>query len=216
MLKNRSNFNDMNRPLFVSIAILLVTTVGLALGTFMLHDAEQRGGQAGFVRITPVLNTASGETPAIQYAESPAVIECDKNKCSLTCNVVQNDSCGGMTPSKYLKDTMLVSAIMLSQSPQESPDLTWMQMEYFSASNGREMIVAQHEMIGIYLIEKKSDSEMFFMNFFDKGVEVKFAGDMHNGMPDIRVTNFDMSVGFYHWNGTGYQLDHTESWAVPA
>lgn len=215
MLKNSSNFNVMNRPLFVSIAILLFTTVGLAWGTFLLHDAEQRGGQAGFVRIAPVINVAAHQAPVMPCVESPAVIECDKNKCSIKCNVVTNDSCQ-MTPSKYLKDTMLVSAIILNQSHEQHPDLRWMQMEYFSASNGKEMILAQHGQIGLYLIEKKSDSQMQLMNFFEKGVEVKLSGEMHNGMPDICVTNFDESVSFYHWNGVNYQLDREERWAVPA
>jgi hypothetical protein len=72
------------------------------------------------------------------------------------------------------------------------------------------MILARHESIGIYLIERKSDSQMMFMSFFDKGVEVKFSGESHNGMPDICVTNFDMSVGFFQWDGSKYQLDHEQ------
>lgn len=211
MLKNRSNFNDMNRPFLISVAILLLTTVGLAWGTFMLHDAEQRGGQGGgYVRFAPVTTVSTEETPAVQCVESPGVIQCAENKCTMTCNVVTTDSCHQLTPSKYLRDTMLVSAIILNESRENYPDLSVMEMEYFSASNGKEMILARHEMVGIYLIERSSDSQMQFMTFFDKGVEVKFSGENHNGMPDISVTNYDMSVGFYHWNGSNYQLDHEE------
>lgn len=215
MLKNRSNFNDMNRPFLISIAILVFTTLGLALGTFLLNNAEQRGGVAGYVRVAPVINMVSYQPRTIPVSETPVVIECSNDKCALTCAPESSDSCQ-VIPSKYLKDTLLVSAIILSESKQNEPDLSWLQMDYFSASNGTEMIIAQHEMIGLYLIEKKSESEMFFMNFFDKGVEVKFAGDSHNGMPDIRVTNFDMSVGIYQWNGNTYELNREERWACPA
>jgi hypothetical protein len=89
-------------------------------------------------------------------------------------------------------------------------------MEYFSASNGREMILAQNEMIGIYLIDRRSESEMLFMNFFERAVEVKFTGDSHKGMPDVRATNFDMSVSYYVWDGDSYELDREERWSCPA
>ena len=215
MLKNRTKFNLMNRPLFVSIAILFVTTVCLGIGTMMVHDAEQKEGVAGYVRVAPVLNDIPVQNASQTQSCSSPVVRCNDDRCAVTCGTTNNDSCK-VTPSRYLKDTLLVSNIILSESPEGNPDLSWMQMEYFSASNGKEMILAQNQMIGIYLIEKRSESEMLFMNFFDKAVEVKFTGDAHNGMPDIYATNFDMSAGVYHWNGNSYQLDHEERWNCPA
>jgi hypothetical protein len=206
----------MNKPLFISIAILLFTTVGLSLGTFILHDAEQKEGVAGYVRIAPAIEMPAKENQTVLPVKNAIAIECKDSECELTCTKAVIDSSCHITPSKYLRDTLLVSSIMLSRTKQSSPDLTWMQMEYFSASNGKEMIVAQHDRIGIYLIEKESESEMTFMNFFDRAVEVKFSGESHNGMPDVCATNFDMTLSFYVWDGDSYELDHEERWACPA
>lgn len=205
----------MNRPLLVSFAILFFTTVGLAIGTFWLNDAEQKGGVAGYVRVSPVINNAFYESVSVEQNNEPVTVRCNDNVCVLTGSPANSDSCQ-ITPSKYLKDTLLVSNIILSESNTSNPDLSWMQMEYFSASNGKEMILAQNEMIGIYLIDRRSESEMFFMNFFDRAVQVKFSGDSHNGMPDVCATNFDMSVSFFVWDGDSYELDREERWSVPA
>jgi hypothetical protein len=205
----------MNKPLFVSIAILFVTTVCLGIGTFMVHDAEQKEGRAGFVRVSPVINEVAVQNVSQTPVCNAPVVRCNEDRCVVQYGTATYDSCQ-TTTSKYLKDTLLVSNIILSQSPESNPDLSWMQMQYFSASNGTEMILAQNQMIGIYLIEKKSESEMLFMNFFDKSVEVKLTGEIHNGMPVLYSTNFDMSAGVYKWDGTGYKLDHEERWNCPA
>lgn len=205
----------MNRPLLVSFAILFFTTVGLAIGTFWLNDAEQKGGVAGYVRVAPVINNAFYESVSIEQNDEPVTVRCNDNVCVLSGSAANSDSCQ-LTPSKYLKDTLLVSNIILSESNTSNPDLSWMQMEYFSASNGKEMILAQNEMIGIYLIDRRSESEMFFMNFFERAVQVKFSGDSHNGMPDVCATNFDMSVSFFVWDGDSYELDREERWSCPA
>jgi hypothetical protein len=204
----------MNRPLFISFAILFFTTVGLAVGTFWVHDAEQKEGVAGYVRVSPVINNAFYQ-PVAEQKNEPITVRCNDNVCALTCSPENSDSCE-IAPSKYLKDTLLVSNIILSESPSHNPDLSWMQMEYFSAANGKEMILAQNEMIGIYLIDRRSESEMFFMNFFERAVQVKFTGDSHNGMPDVCATNFDMSVSYFVWDGDSYELDREERWSCPA
>jgi hypothetical protein len=189
----------MNRPLIISIAILFFTTVGLAVGTFWINDAEQKEGIAGYVRVAPIINVAFHESEVSQEpCEQPVTVRCNDNVCAITNADVSTDSCQ-IVPSKYLKDTLLVSSIILSESNTSNPDLSWMQMEYFNASNGKEMILAQNEMIGIYLIDRRSESEMLFMNFFERAVEVKFTGEMHNGMPDVFASNFDMTVSVYVW-----------------
>jgi hypothetical protein len=205
----------MNRPLIVSFGILFFTTVGLALGTFWLNGTEQKGGVAGYVRVSPVINNVFYEPVSDQQEEQPLTVRCNDNKCVLSGSPKNSDSCY-IAPSKYLKDTLLVSSIILSESNSSNPDLSWMQMEYFSTSNGKEMILAQNEMIGIYLIDRRSESEMLFMNFFERAVQVKFTGESHNGMPDVCATNFDMSVSFFVWDGDSYELDREERWSVPA
>ncbi len=206
----------MNRPLIISIAILFFTTVGLMLGTFWLNDQEQKGGVAGYVRVSPVINTAFYEPVSVkQQEQQPTTVRCNDKQCVITNSKEPSDS-NHISQSKYLKDTLLVSNIILSESPSNNPDLSWMQMEYFSASNGTEMILAQNEMIGIYLIDRRSESEMRFMNFFERAVQVKFTGESHNGMPDVCATNFDMSVSFFVWNGNSYKLDREERWNCPA
>lgn len=206
----------MNRPLIVSIAILFFTTVGLAIGTFMLNGAEQKEGIAGYVRVTPIINTAFHEPVVSQeQKQQPLTVRCNDNVCAVTNTPKTTDSCQ-LSSSKYLKDTLLVSSIILSESNSSNPDLSWMQMEYFSASNGKEMILAQNEMIGIYLIDRRSESEMRFMNFFERAVQVKFTGDIHNGMPDVYATNFDITVSVYVWDGDSYELDREERWNCPA
>lgn len=205
----------MNRPLIVSIAILFFTTVGLVLGTFLLNDAERKGGVAGYVRVSPVINNVSYEPVITERADLPVKVQCNDQVCVVTGSPKSSDSCY-IVPSKYLKDTMLISSIILSESNSSNPDLSWMQMEYFSASNGKEMILAQNDMIGIYLVDRRSESEMIFMNYFDRAVQVDFQDVKHNGMPDIITTNYDMSLSFYVWDGAKYILDHEGKWDCPA
>lgn len=206
----------MNRHLAISLAILLFTAAGLGLGTLLLNDAEQKDGLAGFVQMAPVINAAAQNTVLEPECEKqPLTVRCNKERCVLASAPVTTDSCQ-ISQSKYLKDTLLVSAIMLSEGRHSNPDLSWMQMEYYTASSGKEMIAAQHEMIGIYLIERKSASEMLFMNYFERAVQVKFSSESHNGMPDVCATNFDMSLSFYVWDGQGYKLDREERRSCPA
>ncbi len=205
----------MNRPLIVSIAILFFTTVGLALGTFLLNDAEQKGGVAGYVRVSPVIDQAVYVPTSFEQNVQPLTVRCNETQCVVTGSPKACDS-SYIVPAKYLKDTMLVSSIILSESSASNPDLSWMQMEYYSASSGKELILAQNDMIGIYLIDRRSESEMLFMNFFERAVQVDFQDAHHNGMPDIITTNYDMSLSFYVWDGAKYILDHEGKWDCPA
>lgn len=202
------------------IPLTFVVLIGLFLSfaTGIVNRGEGNEG-SGFVQIeSRLVNGAllsscvshkcidNGEYSASQNSDFPVIYH-NAGDQLMSCD---------SSLSRWISDTMIIADVIRAHGPDADPELSTLKFDYVASTSNGPLILAQNEMVGIYLIQKPGCDEMVFMNYFDRAVQVDFQEAKHKGMPDIITTNYDMSLSFYVWDGSAYILDHEGKWDCPA
>jgi len=209
----------MRKRHILPLTLILVTALSLLWANRVINK-DEGSERSGFVQVGSCLVNGAAAYVDVKRDcmdnDVPYMVT-ENTHSQEESTPISADNIGDKSPAfNWIGDTIRIADIIRKTGSQGEPDLSVLKIDYLTADNGMRMVLAQNQMNGIYLIQKSADQEMVLMNYFDRAMQVTFQEESHLGMPDIITTNYDMTLSFYVWDGTGYKLDHEGRWMCPA